>query len=591
MTKYFVFAIIITALVLFIWGKWRYDIVAMLALMATVAVGAVPFSYAFSGFSNPAVVTVAAVMVISAAITASGIVEDCVRYIAPATSKNIIFHIGTLTLLAAILSAFMNNVGALSLIMPVAIQSAIKTKRSPSTLLMPIAFGSILGGMTTLIGTPPNILVSSFRQDFMGKGFGMFSFMPVGGVVSMVGVAFIILFGWRLLPKKTNKAKSIDELFQIDDYLTEVKVNEDSTIVDKPISELEALGLIVVYALIRNKRKRINPTVNEQIHAGDILVIEAAPSELESIINSAKLELVGSKALSSEALKNEHVAVMEAVVMPHSRVEGSTPQRLKLRTRYGINLLAIARKGQQIKQRLKNTKLTVGDVLLLQGNEETLQDNIADIGFLPIAERGLNIGGSKKKFLSLIIFAIALVTVTLQLIPIQIAFSGAVLLMILFNVISIRKAYESIDLSILVLLGAMIPVGAAMELTGGAQLIASLIVSYFGNLPPIYILGAILITTIILTDVMNNAATAVLMAPLAANIATALHYNVDPFLMTVVVGASCSFKTPIGHQNNTIVMGPGGYKFGDYWRMGLPLDILVIITALPCILYFWPLHG
>jgi len=589
MTKYLVFVIIFLALVLFIWGKWRYDVVAMLALMAVVAVGAVPFSYAFSGFSNPAVITVAAVMVISSAISNSGVVDDCVRYIAPATSKNIIFHIGVLTVIATVLSAFMNNVGALGLIMPIAIQSAIKTNRSPSKLLMPIAFGSILGGMTTLIGTPPNILVSSFRQEFVGQPFNMFSFTPVGGIVAAFGVLFIIAVGWRLLPKTKSKARSIDQLFQIEDYLTEIKVKEESTINGKTIAEIETMGIVVIYAIIRNKRKQVNPNTKERIRTDDILVIEAAPSELAKIVNNAKLELVGGKPLSKELLKSEHLAVMEAVVMPGSRVEGRTPQRLRLRTRYGINLLAIARKGEQIKQRLKNVKLTVGDVLLLQGNDETLQDNIADIGFLPIAERGLNIGMARKKFLPLIIFFLALIAVTAQLVPIQIAFSGAVLLMVLFNVIPIRRVYESIDLSIIILLGAMIPVGAAMELTGGAQLLASFIVNYVGNLSPIYILGAIMIITIILTDVMNNAATAVLMSPIAASIATALHYNVDPFLMAVVVGASSSFLTPIGHQNNTIVMGPGDYKFGDYWRMGLPLDIIVITTSLPAILHFWPL--
>jgi len=589
MTKYLVFVIIIAALVLFIWGRWRYDVVAMLALMAVVAVGAVPFSYAFNGFSNPAVVTVAAVMIISRAITDSGIVDDCVRYIAPMAEGNIITHIAILTVIAAILSAFMNNVGALGLIMPVAIQSAIKTNRSPSILLMPIAFGSILGGMTTLIGTPPNILISTFRHDYLGQGFGMFSFMPVGGIVASVGVLYLILIGWRLLPQpKKNKTKSIDQLFQIEDYFTEVKVNPDSSIIDNTIAEIEEQASVVIYALIRNNRKKVNPGENEKVRIDDILVIEASPTELDKLVSSAKLQLVGSKALSPEVLSHENLAVMEAVVMPGSRVEGRTPQRLKLRTRYGLNLLAIARKGQEIHQRLKNVRLSVGDVLLMQGEEATLRDSIAEIGFLPIAKRGLSIGTPKRKYLSIIIFLVALIATTCGLLPIQISFAGAVLAMILFNVITIRGAYESIDLSIIVLLGAMIPVGGAMELTGGAQLLGATIVQYVGNMPVAVIIGAIMLVTIALTDVMNNAATAVLMAPIAANIATALNFNVDPFLMTVVVGASSSFMTPIGHQNNTIVMGPGGYKFGDYWRMGLPLDVIVVLVAIPCILHFWP---
>ncbi len=591
-TEYLVFGILIATLALFIWGKWRYDVVALMALMATTVTGAIPYTHVFSGFSNPAVITVAAIMVITQAISQSGIVNYAVKRLAPATKRDFWVHAAMLTSIAAVLSAFMNNVGALGLVMPVAIQLALRSNRSPSLILMPIAFGSILGGMTTLIGTPPNIIISTFRQETVGTPFNMFSFFPVGATAAVAGIIFIVFFGWRLIPRARIKQKKAEDIFKIKDYVTEVRVSADSPLIEKTIGDfwkmLSRESLIL--GLVRGIRKRLNPPFTEVLREGDILIIEASSKELEQIVLEARLELVGTESFSADVLRSQDVSLVEAVVVPGSKVEGATPQRMRLRSRYGINLLAIAREGTPFRQRLKDVRLSAGDVLLLQGKADTLVETTADIGFLPLAERGVQLGIPRRVIFPVAVLFAALLVSVLHILPIQIAFFGAVLVMVLFNVMPIRRVYESIDWSIIILLAAMIPVGGALETTGGTNLIAGVIASVSLHLDPIFILGLVMVITMTLSDVMNNAATAVVMGPIAASLAQSLGYNIDPFLMAVAVGASCAFLTPIGHQNNTLVMGPGGYHFGDYWRMGLPLEIIILVVSLPVIMYVWPLR-
>lgn len=589
MTQYLVFTILLVTLVLFIWGRWRYDVVAALSLMATVLTGAIPYSHTFSGFSNPAVITVAMVMIITRAVTYSGIIDSMVDRISPAISTQWT-HIALLTAISAVLSGFMNNVGALALLMPIAVRTAVQNKRSPSLLLMPIAFGSILGGMATLIGTPPNIIISSYRQEALGQPFAMFDFAPVGATVAVLGIIYIVVIGWRLIPKARFNQKAAEDIFHIQDYVTEVRILEESPMVGKEFHELDKLieADYLILGLVRGNRRRLTVPRTLILKEDDIIIIEASSKDLEKITAEGKFELVGSKGISTEQLKSENVDLIEVVVVPGSKVEGRTPQRIGLRSRYGINLLAISRQGETVDQRLKNVRLSAGDVLLLQGAAETLVETIAEIGFLPLAGREIRLGSSKGAWLPLIIFGIALALTASSVLPVQIAFAGAVLAMIMFNVIPVRKVYDSVDWSVIVLLGAMIPVGNALETTGGTKLIAGLIIQMAGQMHPVFILGILMVVTMCLSDLMNNAATAVVMSPIAMSIAHKLGYNVDPFLMTIAVGASCAFLTPIGHQSNTLVMGPGGYHFGDYWRMGLILELLILFSSLPLIVFFWP---
>ena len=585
-----VFSTLFLALVLFVWGRWRYDIVALLALLAVTVTGVIPAGQAFTGFGHPAVITVAAVLVVSRGLLNSGVVNMLTRQLSR-LGDHPLAQIAGLTTLVAILSGFMNNVGALALLMPVAIRMARKSGHSPSLLLMPLAFGSLLGGLTTLIGTPPNIIIATFRAETGAQPFGMFDFTPVGLGVAAAGILFIILVGWRLVPQRKGQA-SREELFQIENYLTEVQIGEESEIVGRPLRDLHRVPDVdvVIVGLIRNNRRRPAPSSFEILRAGDILIVEANSEDLKELVDSLDLDLIGSEKLDEEALQSREVGLIEAVVMSDSPMVGQTVRTLNLRWRHGVNLLAVARQGSRLQTGLGRTRFQVGDVILLQGPLETLQETVSALGCLPLAERGLRLGRPRQLLLAGGIFGAAIVVAAVDLLPVQVAFIIAAVAMIMTNLLSLTEAYESVDWPIIVLLAAMIPVGEALEVSGGANLIAGQALAVAGQMPPLATLAIVLVATMFLSDLVNNAAAAVLMAPIAVTIAQGLGASVDPFLMCVAIGASCAFLTPIGHQSNTLVMGPGGYRFGDYWRMGLLLEVIVVAVALPLVAWFWPLN-
>lgn len=589
MEQYIVFGTLIAALVLFIDGRLRYDMVALLALLTLVVMGIVPAGEAFNGFGHPAVITVAAVLVISRGLLNAGLVDVIARSLS-GTGKNPVAQVAVLTGAVALCSGFMNNVGALALLLPVAIRMARKSELPPSVVLMPLAFGSLLGGMTTLIGTPPNIIVSAFRAQAKGSGFGMFDYTPVGLGVAVAGIAFIALVGWRLLPQRKPQALQSD-LFKVEDYLTEVRVSEKSPLVGKTLRELPNIVKVdvLVVALERSNRRVIAPSGFEVVRADDVLTVETEPDQLKELVEAGGLELVGSEHIAPEALASGEISVLEVVVAPGSMLRNRTAVSLNLRWRHGVNLLAVSRQGVRLRQRLGQIRFRVGDVLLIQAASAGLSDTLADLGCLPLADRELQIGKPRRLVMGLSIFGGAIALSVAELLPIQVSLMIAVVAMILLTLLTLREAYESIDWPIIVLLGAMIPVGEALETSGGAQTLANLILSFGSQVPPVITLVVILVGTMFLSDVVNNAAAALLMSPIALTIARALGVNADPFLLAVAIGASCAFLTPIGHQSNTIIMGPGGYKFGDYWRMGLPLEVIVVLVSVPLLLLFWPL--
>ncbi len=579
--------ILLITIILFIWGRWRYDIVALIGLLLGVIVGVVPFESAFSGLGNPAVITVACVMVISYAISQTGILDYLIKYITP-VSSNIYIHLLVLCSITAVLSAFMNNIGALALMLPVAIKTAEKNKRPAALVLMPIALASALGGLTTVIGTPPNLLIASFRAQITNHPFSMFDFTPVGLAVAIIGILFIALIGWRLLPADREGTKSLDELFPLQDYITEIKVPSESKMIGKTVKDLEDIidSELIIIGLIRRKQKRLVISRDEILESNDVLIIEIQHDDLEKLLDKGKLDLVHDK-ISSENLRSDEIRLIEAVVPQGSRAEGRSSQGLRLRSRYNINLLAISREGKAFKKRLNHVNLCAGDVILLQGHADTLAESTVNLGFLPLQEHDKPQPATRNAILSLGFFFAAIVLATLHILPIQIAFTVVVVALVLTKVIPVRKIYASIDWPIIVLLAAMIPLGSALETTGATQAIVNTILPLAKHLPLYATLGILMIITMTLSDFMNNAATTVVMAPIAIKLAEALHISIDPFLMTVAIAASCSFLTPIGHQNNTLVMGPGGYKFYDYIRLGLPLEILVVLVSLPMILLVW----
>ncbi|MFH1500190.1 MAG: SLC13 family permease [Verrucomicrobiota bacterium] len=612
-----IIAILLATAGLFLWGRWRHDVVAMGALIACVLAGLLPAADAFAGFGHPAVITVACVLILSRGLQTSGAIDAAVKFLLPGASGPTL-TIGALTALGAVLSAFMNNVGALALLMPVGLQIAKKQNLPPGRVLMPLAFGSILGGMTTLIGTPPNLIVSGFRSQAGGGGFGMFDFTPVGLTVAAAGVAFVALLGWRLVPaRKASGAEGFD----IGAYLTEARVVEDGKSVGLTLREIgETLGEAdaQVVGLVRAKHRISVPNPERVLQAGDILVIEAEPESLASALSSLGLKLTeekpappaadgadadddassatdgsgedasGEKPKKSESGSDE-IVLIELAVRPDADVIGRSATDLRLRTRYGINLLAFSRRGRRSIRRLRSVPVEAGDVLLMQGSPESVQNFAADYGCVPLAAREIRIPDKHRAVTSALVMGAAIACAALGLLPTAVAFAGGVLACVLTRVVSPRTVYDAVDWPVIVLLAALIPVAGAMESTGAADLIAQGVLAVFAQGNAALALTVILVVTMTLSDFMNNAATAAVMCPIAISTAGQLQANQDAFLMAVAVGASCAFLTPIGHQNNTLILGPGGFRFGDYWRLGLPLEILIVVLGVPALLFFWPL--
>ena len=599
--------VLVATVAMFLWGRWRHDMVAAGALLVCVAGGLVPFGEAFNGLGHPAVVTVACVLVLSHGLQSSGAVDVLTRAVLP-TRSGPTLAIAALTALAAVLSAFMNNVGALALLMPVAIQAARRLELPPGKLLMPLAFGSILGGTTTLIGTPTNLIVSGFRDAAGLRSFAMFDFAPVGIAVTVVGVVFVALIGWRLVPAR--KSAGI-EGFETEAYLTEARVPEGSKAAGMTLREIESAldesGAQVV-GLVRNDYRVIAPGPGRVVHAGDILVIEAEAEALSGALSSLGLQLEEAKPPAEDDKANsapksdadakkeddkptgsDEVVLVELAVLPQSHMVGRSASDAMLRSRYGVNLLAVSRQGERSTARLRTMLFAAGDVLLVQGAPEAVAEFASNSGCLPLAQRELRIPDKRKAVIASVIMLIAVAGAAFGLVPAAVSFAAGVLASMAFRTVPPRAVYEAIDWPVIVLLAMLLPVAGAMQSTGAADLVARFFLEQIARGDAVVGLVVILLATIVLTDLMNNAATAAVMCPIALGAASQLDANADTFLMAVAVGASCAFLTPIGHQNNTLILGPGGFRFGDYWRMGLPLDVLVIAVSIPMLQLVWPL--
>ncbi len=588
MEQLIVFSTLALALVLFIWDKLRYDIVAFLALFTLVVFGIIPSERAFTGLSHPAVITVAAVLVISKALQYSGLVDLIVDWISKISPK-LWVQIILLCSIVAVASGFINNIGALAIIMPVAIHLSRKNHFSPSILLMPLAFASILGGMITLIGTPPNIIISTFREESLGDRFNMFDFAPVGLTLTLIGLFFVTLIGWRFLPKRQS-AESND-MFEIDNYITEVLIKKDSDLIGITVSKVnEQLKTeVLILGIIRNNIRIHAPPPWEELQEGDFLILEADTDDLKKITDSKRATLAEGKHIRKTAKGSAIIHTAEAIVMANSLLVGNSVTEVRMRSQYNVNLLAIARENKKFNKRIAHVKVKKGDVLLLQGQVENLQETIKSLQCLPLAKREINIGKPKRVIGALSIFAFAIALVISGMLSVEIAFSFAAVILVITKILPLQEVYLSVDWPVIILLAAMIPVGEAFESSGGAETVTNLILNINNEYPVWLFLGFLMLITLLLSNIINNAATVVLMAPVAIKIAESFQVSTDPFLMAIAVSASCAFLTPIGHQSNTLVMGPGGYKFSDYWKMGLPLTLIILLIGVPVILYVWPL--
>jgi di/tricarboxylate transporter len=583
------FALIGALFVLLIWGRYRYDLVAFGALLVAYLLGLIPTEEVFAGFGHPAVIIIALVLIISRGLYLSGAIELIAGALLDGT-RRIGQHIALMAGVSAALSALMNNVAALALLMPVDLQAAEKAERSPALTLMPLSFASILGGMITLIGTPPNIVIATFRGEALGTPYTMFDFAPVGIAVATVGIVYVAVVGWRLIPVASTASRNHSPVEDLERYLAELRVPSDAAVIGERLRTLDSAADesgVQILGLIRDGERLPGISAHAILQSDDRIVVEGGPDSIDAFVGSVALSYTDSDRPSKAMSGN---TVMREVAVPStSRLVGRSDSTLRLRYRHGVILLGISRNGVKIRERLREVNIQAGDLLLLLGPEDTLDDVVEWMGCLPLAPRGLDVIQRDKARWAIILFGGAIALASFELVYLPIALACVALLYILLDIVPLSQVYESVEWPVIILLGAMIPISVALEVSGGTELLADLFVQGTQGWPIILILTALMVVTMTLSDVLNNVATALIAAPIALDVALRLQVNPDPFLMAVAVAASCAFLTPIGHKNNTLIMGPGGYAFGDYWRMGLPLEILVVITAIPMILLVWPL--
>ncbi|MBS3753060.1 MAG: SLC13 family permease [Anaerolineales bacterium] len=601
-----VYAVIGLTLAMLAFEVWRYDLAALTGMILLVLLGTITVDEAFAGFGHPAVVTIAAVLVVSRGLQNTGVTDQVARWMTH-VGKGLGLQLAVLCSLIVVSSAFMNNIAALAIFIPVAVRLAMKSDRPTSLYLLPMAFSSHFGGLVTLIGTPTNLIVSGLRMEYLGDRFGMFAFAPVGLSISVVGVLFITLVGWRLTPRRQGQT-DVDEEYEMADYLTEIVVCPGSKLTDLRLREINTVtdAQFWIAAILRDGDRISNPTGTERLRAEDDLLVRGGASDIRQLIYDTGVELREAKPIEEgngstsaqqptnlwEDLKarinSDDIDTIEVVVSPDSLMVGKTARTLNLRERYGVNLLAISRYNESLRRPVGSTPFRPGDVLLLQTHHQHLSEALHDLGCLPLAERELNLE-PRNLILGIGIFVAALVTASLNILPVPTAMMSAAIAMVMTGVLTLREAYRSVQWPIVILLGSMLSLGVALEQTGGDQLIANQILKASSFASPAVLLVAIMLATMMLSDIVNNAASVVLMASIAVNVARGLGVSLDPFLVAVAVGGACAFLTPVGHEANVLVFDVGGYEFGDYWRLGLPLELLITAVTVPILLLLWPL--
>ncbi len=584
-------SLVAVMMVAFLWGRLRYDIVAMLALLAGVALGIVPAGEAFKGFSDDIVIIVGSALVLSAAVARSRVIERALAGIMPvlgSTQAQVVL----LVVVVAVMSAIIKNIGALAMMLPIAYQLARKGGRSPSVFLMPMAFASLLGGIVTLVGTSPNVIVARVRAELGGEPFSMFDFTPVGIVVALAGCAFLAI-GYRLLPQDRRGAVSLDQAIDIKDYVTEAAIVEASALAGKTVAELKALGggELQIVAILRDERRLQAPLPDASLKAGDTLLLRGDAAVLERVVAEGGLDLDGQHRPIEKEDALDPDQVSEAIIGPNSVLIGQSAGDIGLHARFGVNMIAISRSGERFTQRLRDIRLRAGDIVVIQGDEKQLPEKLMELGLLPLADRVVSLGSTRKAVMTVSIVLAAVVALAFGLAPVPLTFFAAAVLLIALRCLPLREAYSSIDAPILLMLAALIPVSDTLRSTGATDVFAGWLAQIGSGMPGWASVALILAAAMAVTPFLNNAATVLVMAPIGAGFAAKLGYNPDAFLMAVAIGAACDFLTPIGHQCNTLVMGPGGYRFSDYPRLGAPLSLIVLVVAVPMILLVWPLQA
>ncbi len=571
---------------LFIWGRWRYDAISLGILSIFVLLGYVQPDEAFKGFSHPAVITVALVLLISKGLERSGFISVIGRKLQAYANSEIQFMI-SITFFAAILSSFMNNIGAMAMLLPITLGICQKMNWNPSKFLIPLSFASILGGMNTKIGTPPNIIISEFRNDFVDKDFAFFDFSFTGVPVSILGILFIALIGWRLIKLRPINSEN-NPLIELEDYLVEMVITKNSKLIDKRALDFrqELDTDTALMGQIDENGKKIEIHGNQKLYKDQILIMKINPDMVADVQQEFGLDIDSENDLTSI----EDLGGIEAIIVPKSRLIGRKYKYFKRLIGRELSLLGLWRRGLKFRFRLSNEIFKVGDVLLIanRGEKNNISEKLELAGLMPLWQREFDVARDPTKiFIAFGLFVICLLMVIFNYVPIVIAFLICVIGFVSSKLLTGEGVYRHIDWPVIILLAAMIPIGNTLISYGITDSVSSYLAGLSAAVNYVWLVVLIMIITMFLSDIINNAATAVIMAPLAVSLAEKIDQPIEPFLMSVAIGASCAFLSPIGHQCNTLVMAPGNYKFGDYWKVGLPLEILIIIISVPAIIFYW----
>ena len=596
-------------LAMLLWGRFRHDLVAASGLMLAVVLGLVPSDDAFSGFSSPAVVVVALVLVASRAFENSGALSLVTRGLVR-EGRSVGAHIAIVSGVGALLSSVINNVAAMALLMPLDVKAARAAGRAPSQTLMPLAFAAILGGMVTLIGTPPNILASSIRQEKLGQPYQMFDFAPAGLAIALAGIVFVTLIGRHLLVVRADPAPPAG---QAASFKAELDVPEESPAIGRIVAELDddaERADLLVLGVVRDGRSHYGQARRMELQQGDILLVEGATDAIAEFIKlvglheavpdenadgTAEADAAVGKGEEEEDEKEEKrkppptPTIVEAVVRTDSRLAGRSAVDIDLRRRFGVTLLGISRAGAFVEGAVRRRVVEPGDLLLLAGTGTARSATLNMLGVITVGEASVAPVSRRKIAIAVGLFAAAIAVASFGLLSFTVAIAIAVAGYAATNLVPAREFYEQIEWPVVVMLACLLPIGAAFDRVGGTALVADAILFVTRGQPAVVALVVLMVAVMTLSDVLNNVATMVIAGPLAIELAQRLDVNPDTFLMGSAIAASCAFLTPIGHQNNTLVMGPGGYRFSDYWRMGLPLEIVVLAVGVPALLLFWPL--
>lgn len=571
--------------------KLRVDLAAIFVAIALIATRVLTPEQGLSGFSNSATVTVAAMFVLSAGLARTGALQSVTALLIKVAKRLPWLAVLLTMIVAGVASAFINNTAVVAVLLPVVLEMGRAARLSPSRLLMPLSFASMFGGVCTLIGTSTNILVSSIAEKHGLRPFTLFEPSPLGLIMAAAGMAYMFLIGIRLIPERRAGA-DLTEVFDIGQYLTDVVLGPEA----KSVGTVAAFSPLAkdldveILAVFRNGQRLAEPPEQIVLEPGDVIRLNCDTSRLEKLQNRFGVSLISHLGWRDQDVEGDATELVEAVVAPNSPLIGETLKSLQFKDAYGAKVLAIRHHGQLAQSKLDSVPLHAGDTLLLSVPRERLEPVARNPAFVMVTRKAMPRYRTRKALLAAAIIAAVVAVSALKIAPIVVAALTGAALLVVTGCLKPEEVYPAVDWKVILMLAGLIPLGTAIETTGLAAQLSAFIVAVFGWFGPVVFLSALYLCTSLLTEVMSNSATAVLLTPIAISSAQAMGVDSRPFLVAVMFAASSSFMTPVGYQTNTLIFGPGAYKVKDFLRVGTPLNLIFWILATIFIPQYWPFH-